>query len=231
MPGSRLYFQCVSQGEASLREIVVERLVIAGWTGRDRAAMEAHIEELVALGVPRPAATPMFYRVAASLLTTEAGMQVSGDATSGEVEPVVVAAADGLWVTVGSDHTDREAETNGITLAKQLCGKPIAPTLWRLDDVAPHWDDLVLRAHATVDGVRRLYQEGPVSVMRTPADLVARYTGGGATLPSGTAMFCGTMAVHGGIAPAGVFEIELDDPVLERTIRHAYRVENLPVTG
>jgi len=228
---SPLQFHGISDDGSFVRQVVVEHLVIAGWTGRDRAAMEAHIEELAALGVPRPPATPMFYRVAASLLTTADAIQVSGRATSGEVEPVVVADEDGPWVTVGSDHTDREAETHGITMAKQLCAKPIAPVLWRLGDVADHWDALVVRAHATVEGVRRLYQEGPVSVIRTPADLIARYTGGHPTLPAGTAMFCGTMAVPGGIAPADVFEIEIDDPVLERTIRHAYRIEPLPVTG
>ena len=46
-----------------------------------------------------------------------------GPDTSGEVEPVVVALADGLWIGLGSDHTDRKAETMGIALSKQLCGK------------------------------------------------------------------------------------------------------------
>ena len=29
-------------------------LIIAGWTGRDRAAVDHHIAEFAALGVPRP---------------------------------------------------------------------------------------------------------------------------------------------------------------------------------
>ena len=51
---------------AALRE-----LVVAGWTGRDVAALEKHIRELEAIGVKRPKSTPIFYRVAASLLTTD----------------------------------------------------------------------------------------------------------------------------------------------------------------
>ena len=31
-------------------------------------------------------------------------------------------------------------------------------------------------------------------------------------------MFCGTLAVHGGMAPADVFEVELEDPVLGRKL-------------
>lgn len=45
------------------------RLVVAGWTGRDRAAIEHHIDELARLGVPRPSTVPLYYRLAHSLLT------------------------------------------------------------------------------------------------------------------------------------------------------------------
>jgi hypothetical protein len=48
----------------------VDALVIAGWTGRERAAVERHIEELAAIGVARPPCVPCFYRVGANLLTT-----------------------------------------------------------------------------------------------------------------------------------------------------------------
>jgi len=37
------------------RRIAITQLVIAGWTGRDKVAMEHHIAELEALGVARPA--------------------------------------------------------------------------------------------------------------------------------------------------------------------------------
>ena len=47
----------------------VRELVIAGWTGKDVAALEKHIRELEAIGVKRPKTTPIFYRVAAALLT------------------------------------------------------------------------------------------------------------------------------------------------------------------
>ena len=44
-------------------------------------------------------------------------------------------------------------------------------------------------------------------------------------------MFCGTLAVHGGIAPAEQFEMELEDPVLGRKITHSYEIETLPNEG
>src|SRR5258708_28829629 len=41
--------------------------------------------------------------------------------------------------------TDREVETYGVTVSKQMCDKPLAPLFWPYDEVAPHWDRLMLR--------------------------------------------------------------------------------------
>ena len=199
-----------------------QQLVIAGWTGRDEAALWKHIRELEALGVKAPKTTPIFYRVAADLLTQAREIQVSGPDTSGEVEFVLLARPDGLWVTVGSDHTDRKAETIGVSLSKQLCAKVIAKDAWRYDEVKPHWEKLVLRSWS--DG--ELYQEGPVTAMRSPEDLMGRYP-----LKPGWAMFCGTLAAKGGIRPGKAFRMELEDPVRKRTLAHEYRISALPVEG
>jgi hypothetical protein len=202
---------------------LVKELVIAGWTGRDEVALRKHIIELEELGVKAPKTTPIFYRVAASLLTYADEIQVSGGDSSGEVEFVLLSRPDGLWVTVGSDHTDRKAETISVSLSKQLCAKPVARDAWRYDEVKPHWDKLVLRSWA--DGT--LYQEGMLSAMRSPEDLMQRYGG----LEPGYAMFGGTFAAKGGIRPSRKFEMELEDPVLGRKLRHAYTAKTLPVEG
>ena len=197
-------------------------LVIAGWTGRDEQALRKHIRELEAIGVKPPKSTPIFYRVSASLFCYADAIQVSGPDTSGEVEFVLTRREEGLFVSVGSDHTDRKAETIGVTLSKQLCAKPVSREAWRYEEVQPHWERLVLRAWA--DG--ELYQEGPVTAMRSPEDLLGRYP-----LKPGWAMFCGTLAARGGIRPAQRFAMELEDPVLGRKLRHEYRIKVLPVEG
>jgi uncharacterized protein DUF2848 len=216
--------------ERKLDVAAIKNLVIAGWTGRNVAALEAHIKELEAIGVKRPKSVPIFYRVARSLLTTDDAIEVMADKSSGEVEFVLYALDDGLWLGVGSDHTDRKAETIGVTLSKQLCAKPVGAVLWRYEEVKPHWDKLTLRAFATDGGARRLYQEGPVTNMRSPEELIRLHTGGDRLAP-GTAMFCGTFAVHGGISTSGAFEMELDDPVLKRKLSHSYRIVSLPDEG
>jgi hypothetical protein len=231
----RLTFQGHAKGNVEHVTAEIEQLVIAGWTGRDVEALNHHIEELKAIGVEPPSKVPIYYRVAAGLLTQADTIQVLGDDSSGEVEPVLVGAADRLWVTVGADHTDRRVESYGIAVSKQMCAKPIGRTAWRFEEVEPHWDRLMLRSFIQEGeqegGKRVLYQEGPLANIRVPRELIAGWQDGNQRLPMGTAMFCGTMGAIGAIRPSTRFEMELDDPVLGRKIAHAYDVQMLPVVA
>ncbi len=211
--------------------VEIENLIVSGWTGRDEAVLRHHIEELSHLGVQAPSEIPLFYRMGARIIDQAEHIQVVGDDTSGEVEPVIISLADGLWVGVGSDHTDRKAEAWSVALSKQLCPKVLGPDLWRFEDVQAHWDKLELRSYATIDGERVLYQSGLAQAIRSPRDLFDRAFGQGASPPPGTAMFFGTMPAIGGIRPAERFEIEMNDPVLGRSITHGYDIEALPLVA
>lgn len=221
-----LTFLCHGASETT-RQSAFDTLIVAGWTGRDTAALEHHIEELAKIGVPRPSSVPVFYRTSVNGLTQMPRLEVLGPDTSGEVEPVLFGIGGEMWLGVGSDHTDRKAEMMGIALSKQLCGKPVGRELWRYADVADHWDKLVIRSWAMIEGKRVLYQDGALAGMRTPEDLLQRC--GMSTLASGVAMFCGTVGAIGGIRPAARFEMELEDPVLRRKLTHAYDIVALPV--
>jgi hypothetical protein len=212
------------------RNVTVDNLVVAGWTGRDRAAVEHHIKELAAIGVKPPATTPIFYRASAARLTIADSIEALGDASSGEAEFVLLQSDGRLWVGAGSDHTDREVEKYGVSVSKQMCDKPIAAEFWPMVEVAPHWDKLMLRGYISEGAKRVLYQEGAVTAMLDPLELIERFAGR-AGLAEGTLMFCGTLSAKGGVRPSEVFEFELDDPVLQRKIRHGYSIRNLPVLG
>ena len=208
----------------------IDTLVVAGWTGRNMKAVEHHIEELAAIGVPRPSTVPLYYRVSASQLTTDEEIEALGTGSSGEAETVLLSLPEGLFVGLGSDHTDREAEAYSVAVSKQMCAKPLAREVWPFDEVADHWDRLELRSWATIGGERVLYQEGAVAGIRHPLDLVRGYASA-ERLPAGTAMFCGTLSAIGGVRPAERFEMELRDPVRGRSIRHAYSLRSLPVVS
>ena len=225
-----LAFTVEAQGTTTPLTLAIDQAVIAGWTGRDPIARDKHIAELEAIGIARPATTPIYYRVAARRLTTTDSIEVSGGDSSGEVEFVLIGWQGRIFVGLGSDHTDRKVETYSVTVSKQMCDKVMAPVLWEYEDVAAHWDRLILRSHALIGGKRVLYQEGTLDAMLPVAQLIERgFAGRG--LPDGCAMFGGTFAAKGGIRPASRFEYELEDPVLKRSIRHAYDVIELPVLG
>jgi hypothetical protein len=210
--------------------LAIDQLVIAGWTGRDPVARDKHIAELEALVIARPATTPIYYRASARRLTQEDSIEACGNDSSGEVEFVLIGWQGRIFVGLGSDHTDRKVESYSVTVSKQMCDKPIAPVLWELEDVAAHWDRLILRSYAVINGKRELYQEGTLDAM-LPVDELIKRGFAGSKFPDACAMFGGTFAAKGGIRPADRFEFELEDPVLKRTIKHAYDVVTLPVRG
>jgi hypothetical protein len=225
-----LTFTIDAQDTTTPLTLPIDQAVIAGWTGRDPVARDKHIAELEAIGIARAASTPIYYRVAARRLTTEDRIEVSGGDTSGEVEFVLIGWQGRIFVGTGSDHTDRKVETYSVTVSKQMCDKVVAPVLWELEDVIDHWDQMILRAHAWIDGARVLYQEGTLDAM-LPVEVLIDRGFGGKKFPDGCAMFGGTFAAIGGIRAATRFEFELEDPVLKRTIRHGYEVIELPVLG
>ena len=64
-----LTFTIDDKGAATPLTLPIDQAVIAGWTGRDPVARDKHIAELEAIGIARPATTPIYYRVSARRLT------------------------------------------------------------------------------------------------------------------------------------------------------------------
>lgn len=207
-------------------EVTVTQCVVAGWTGRDKAAIDHHIEELAEIGVPGPSTVPLYYRVAVEQVTQGDHVQVIGADSSGEVEPVLVATERGLLLTVGSDHTDRKVETYSIAVSKQMCPKILGTSAWpvSLDD---DLDALQLTATATINGAEEPYQTGTLALIRPLKELVEGFGG----LAPGTVMLCGTVPVTGGIRPAERLAVSIADPSSGRAVSHAYDIETLPVVS
>ncbi|KNG92830.1 DUF2848 domain-containing protein [Pseudaestuariivita atlantica] len=204
----------------------ITSLVIAGWTGRDPAAVRHHVDELAALGVAPPSEVPLYYRVSSSLLVQSSGIEVLGTATSGEVEPVLVRLGGALYLGIGSDHTDRELEAVSVAASKQACPKPVGETLWRFEEVEARLDDLVLTCAIEEDGRWTTYQQGTLAGIRPLAEL-ARAAG----LSDNQAMFCGTLGAIGGVRPAGAYRMSLTDPASGRSLGLSYTVRTLPVVS
>ncbi|WP_299817587.1 DUF2848 domain-containing protein [uncultured Roseibium sp.] len=203
-----------------------DRLIVAGWTGRDRAAVDHHIEELAAIGVPAPSSVPLYYQCAPALLTQEASIQVLGDQSSGEAEPFVLKQDGRLWLGLASDHTDRSLETYSVAWSKQACAKPVAETIWPFEDVAEHLDSLKLQSWIREGGDWIAYQDGTLASILPLQQLIT-----GADLRDGTAMLCGTLPAIGGVRPSSEFRMKLEDPVTGLSISSSYTSASLEIVS
>ncbi|MBL4876855.1 MAG: DUF2848 domain-containing protein [Cohaesibacteraceae bacterium] len=205
---------------------VVSHLFVAGWTGRNKSAVDHHISELHAIGVAPPTSVPLFYRVSPTLLTLAENISVLGAECSGEVEPLLLNFEGRIWLGLGSDHTDRNLETVSVARAKQACLKPVAREVWAWEEVADHLDELILRSWIIENGEEALYQEGTLSNIIPLQDLMADVD-----FRDGSAMLCGTIPALGGVRPSGDFRMEMLDPFLNRSINMRYQVKELPVVS
>ena len=222
---TRLELEVVERGGQPYQPVTldVREVLLAGYTGRDRAGVMAHIEELADLGVAPPERVPMVY-VVGPIVTTSPRLVVHASQTSGEVEFFLAPTPTGLLVGVGSDHTDREQEAIDVATSKRLCPKVVSRSVWRYADVEDHWDQIEIRAWVTKDGERRLYQEGTLAAFMPVADLLAELERAGYPDLAGRLVFGGTLPALGGFVYGERFECELRDPLLDRRLACAYDV-------
>lgn len=215
-------------GESRPLQLAAPRLVVAGYTGRDTVAVERHIVELEMQGIRRPPRIPMFYFLPGSLLVNCAGtVEVLGDATCGEAEPVLIREPDGeLYVGVGSDHTDRKLEQESVLLSKAICPKVLGPSVWPFNEVADRWDQLRLQSFVG-EGVP--YQDERLAAIREPLELLGRAE---AVCPAdrrSLVVFLGTIPLRtGGFQFDSNFTVVLEDRERGRALRCAYHTELVP---
>jgi hypothetical protein len=204
------------------------RVVLAGYTGRDRAQVQRHIDELLAQGIPAPAEVPELYPGLPGGVQVEGRLQAAPGWSSGEVEYVLLLAAGGPYVGVGSDHTDRELERTAVVPAKQAFPKIIGPRVRVLAQLSPGWDDLVLRSWIAQGSERFIYQESPLAAILAPDDLLA-------LIPEqdrreGLVVYSGTVAAHRPAPTTGHcrFEAELSTVQGDRLLSCSYEYEAGP---
>lgn len=215
-------------------EVNIVKTIVAGWTGRDRAGVEHHIEELSELGVAPPSTVPLFYRVSSQLLTQAAEIEVMGPNTSGEVEPMIIATRQEIFLGLASDHTDRALEAASVAASKQACPKPLATRLWRFRGVEERIDDLEIRSWIWEADTWVPYQKGLLANIRPLGKLMeaAAIETGGLAADEAIAMLCGTCPViSGGIRPASRFRMSICNPANGAEITHHYHSKALPAVA
>ena len=198
-------------------------VVLAGYTGRDQEAVRRHVAELAEHGVPAPEQVPAFYRVTPALVSVTDRIAVLGAETSGEGEFILFRAAGTLFVGVGSDHTDRAVEREDVAKSKQLCRKVVGGRVWRLDDIGPHWDHVILRSFA--DGAAQPYQQGPVASLLDPQEILRQVKARTGRDLDDVLVFSGTIPLAGELAYASRFRVVLVDELHAMHLEAEYAIE------
>lgn len=168
--------------------------LVIGYAGRDADSVQAHIDELAAIGVAPPAEIPMVYPVPTELLTSKERLTASVT-SSGEVEPVIIRSSGRVYLGVGSDHTDRQLETEDVHRSKLACPKPVGVDFAEIDPSTFHWD--ACEISCSVDG--RNCQSGTLASLRTPDSLLELLeTRGVIAAGDDAVLFGGTVPLVGG---------------------------------
>ncbi len=210
-------------------DLQMDSCVAAGYTGRDQNMVQTHIDELKELGVATPYAIPALYWISPTRLTNSQELHVVGNQTSPEVEFFLAEDARGsLYITVASDHTDRELEAVSVGKSKQVCDKVLGRSFWKVDDIADHWDKIELHSKVLKDGKWIPYQSGTLAQILHYTDLLAliRQDSPAGKHPS---LLSGTVPVIGGEPVyTSACEITIADPILDRAITQKYEIIALP---
>ena len=170
-----------------------DAFIIAGYTGRDRAMVQKHIDELEREGIAPPPEVPMWYEMPVTILTTADSIKTASPKSCGECEPMIVGIGDALYLGIASDHTARDVEREDIRKSKAVCPKPVGRSLVRIDAFGPEFDALTIESW--MDG--EAYQSGTVAQLIPLAKTLEGFRA--RTSANAFALFCGTVPLitHG----------------------------------
>ena len=200
-------------------------LINAGYTGRNREAVQAHIDELALKGIPSPKITPTYFPKVSDRIIQSGSFEVLDEIDhSGEGEFCLFCHEGIFYVTPSSDHTDRKLEEVSILKSKQIYPNVVGTSAWRLENLLDHWDSIFMRSWVTKDGKEVLYQEAPLSTLMEPNELIGRVK---ALLCrtedlNGLMIFSGTVAALFELAYSPTFRVTLEDPEKGRALNCYY---------
>lgn len=203
----------------------VDRLLLAGYSGRSRADIDTHLAEMASLGVAAPGAVPTFLPAMACLLTQGDTVEAIGPDTRPEVEYVLFEINGTRFVTVGNDQFDLATERqHSAVKSKNLCQKVVARTAWPLHEASDHWDELILELRSG----GTLLQSSPVAAILPPGKLIDEAEQRCGFRPELGVLFSGTVPMLAAVEPEmRAFSMTLRDPVLRREIGCDFRVEDV----
>ncbi|WP_203287775.1 DUF2848 family protein [Metabacillus sp. cB07] len=206
-----------------------EHLVVMGFTSRDTRVLKKLFNAMEKIGGQIPETTPVVFPLSADLLTTKEEISVVGSDTNGEVEYLIILSKGEIYIGVGSDHADKQIESQNIHKSKQLCAKHMSEEVWKWSAVKDHWDEIVLESRYIVNGKEELYQRNIAEVMLRPEDIIQSVESDydHSLLNLECVIFSGSVPTIDGFKYGEHFKYSLHDPVNKEKISSEYSVKIL----
>lgn len=164
------------------------------------------------------------YQLQPYLVTTGNYVKMVSEAHAGELSYALLIKDEGeVYVTVASDHSDKEAEKCNLVAGKHMYPKVIARRAWRLRDVEPKWGGMELRSWVELNGEKRqaAYLKG--SDFPSPGSVVS-IIGKTASDLRNLVIIVKPLSPLASMS-SSYNEISIEDPTTGRSINHYYWVE------
>ncbi|MCI5643696.1 MAG: DUF2848 domain-containing protein [Peptoniphilus sp.] len=201
-----------------------DKVYVIGYAGRDMKKTQEHIDELEReLGVKPPKRIPTIFEVSKEIVTQDTELKFVGGQTSGEVEYIILIKEGKIYITVGSDHTDRGLESVSIFKSKQVCLKPIAKEIWDYDDVKDHWDSIRLISNQVINGKEIEYQNDTLGSILPVEKIITELKERVGDIEN-SIIYSGTVPLVDGFKYGNKFNSKMVDDVLGKTINLNYDI-------
>ncbi|NMW84356.1 DUF2848 family protein [Peptoniphilus sp. AGMB00490] len=189
---------------------------------------QEHIDELEReLGVKPPKRIPTIFEVSKEIVTQDTELKFVGEQTSGEVEYIILIKNGRIYITVGSDHTDRGLESVSIFKSKQVCLKPIAKEIWDYDDIKDHWDSIKLVSSQVINGKEIEYQNDTLASILPVEKIITELKERVGNIEN-SIIYSGTVPLVDGFKYGNKFNSKMVDDVLGKTINLNYEINVIP---
>ncbi|OLR64393.1 MULTISPECIES: DUF2848 family protein [Peptoniphilus] len=205
-----------------------DKVYVIGYAGRNMEKTQEHIDELEReLGVKPPKRIPTIFEVSKEIVTQDTELKFVGEQTSGEVEYIILIKNGRIYITVGSDHTDRGLESVSIFKSKQVCLKPIAKEIWDYDDIKDHWDSIKLVSSQVINGKEIEYQNDTLASILPVEKIITELKERVGNIEN-SIIYSGTVPLVDGFKYGNKFNSKMVDDVLGKTINLNYEINVIP---
>ena len=157
-------------------------------------------------------------RITNDRLTTAPEIQVLGDDTIAQAAILLIAAGAGLLIGIASNHKSIYQEN------PQLFSKPISRQVWRFQQVADHWENLLLKLtgeEGEIIEIGKLAEFAPID------EIITLIASNQSSLDKGTAVLCVGLPILKSSKPSSSYILKLFDQKKDQMLELDYQVRQI----